>query len=475
MTLKKFTPLLFILLFFLVFHQSSEAKRHTNEYQAVIKIQSGTSCCNIVKRYGGVVVDSIDNADIYLVEFPGQQTLENALRNLLNNTEVDEAVENIEMELPEINQISQGFPDENRPVLLTGLEPVAYYEQPIVTEVGIDSSLLITTGMDILTDERIILAIIDNGIDFNHPLIAGSSIVDGHDFLNNDTDPSELPGPLYGHGTFVAGLSLLVAPNCSIMPLKAFNEYGIGDLFSVVKAINWAVTHNASVINMSFSTSTPVSMLQNAINTAAEAGILLVASVGNDSTEVALFPASYQNVIAVSTFDTNEVISDFSNYGSYVDISAPGVEVYSALAGEYDWGTWSGTSFSAPIVSAACVLARSVAGDMTGLELKQHLLLSSRTDLMWGSIIAPDIRYGYGALDIFNAVVSLTKGDFNNDGVIDISDLEIFVNYINATAVYDGIIEAKGDLNCDGVVDQTDVDMLSDHFFGQPQEFTPCY
>jgi hypothetical protein len=144
-----------------------------------------------------------------------------------------------------------------------------------------------------------------------------------------------------------------------IMPLRAFDANGNSDQWTLAKAIRYAVDHGAHVINMSFGTDTDSQVIHNAINYAEMHGVILVASAGNNNTSTVQYPAGYSLVTSVSATNDQDVKAGFSNYGSSVGVDGPGVNIISAYPGGL-YAMVSGTSFSAPMVSATAALLRSL-------------------------------------------------------------------------------------------------------------------
>src|SRR5207237_10876340 len=134
---------------------------------------------------------------------------------------------------------------------------------------------------------------------------------------------------------------------------------GETDVFSVTKAIYYAVRNGAKVVNMSFGMSQSYGSIKSAISFAANSGATVVASAGNANTSTPQFPASASGVIGVASVSSNDVKASFSNYGSTVYVDAPGVNIISSYPGGY-YAVVSGTSFSAPIVAAETALVMSV-------------------------------------------------------------------------------------------------------------------
>lgn len=273
-----------------------------------------------------------------------------------------------------------------------------YVDQPAATAIGLAAShTAVGTGAGVV-------AVIDTGVDPNHPALAGSlvpgydfihetagiasewtdidgsvvsildgsvvSILDGHAVTINGSvvaildqataaalDPSLLPHA-FGHGTMVAGLVHLVAPTAQIMPLKAFNADGTSTVFDVVRAIYYAVDHGARVINMSFSATTPSPEITRAINYATGHGVICVASAGNLGQETVVYPGGLRNVVGVGSTSstTPPTRSTFSNYGdALVSLGAPGEAVITTYPGAHFAAGW-GTSFSAPLAAGAASL-----------------------------------------------------------------------------------------------------------------------
>ena len=234
----------------------------------------------------------------------------------------------------------------------------------------------------------VIVAVIDTGIDRSHPDIkdhiwtdAGEvpsdqidndddGLIDdvfGWNFLANSNNTMEQPGnpqsSVAGHGTFIAGLIALIAPGAKIMPISAFSSDGVSDAFTVAQGIKYAVDHGARVINLSFGTTENSDILHDAIVYAQQRGVLLVAAVGNENKgndAGPQFPANWNvEVMGVAALDSNNRKAGFSNFGSNVSVSAPGVNLvslYPETNNTPDYALWSGTSFAAPLATAEAAL-----------------------------------------------------------------------------------------------------------------------
>ncbi len=249
-----------------------------------------------------------------------------------------------------------------------------------------------------------IVAIIDTGVDFNHPALAGRLLA-GRNYVESGTAPNDIldgvNNAAYGHGTMIAGIIAKVAPDATILPLKALNADGTGSIIDVVHAINYAVRHGASVINMSFGTSVNSAALLDAVNSATEAGVVVVASAGNDATGVAHFPAAYDSVIGVGAVEANDVLSVYSNYGVNVQLVAPGSGIRSAYPGG-GYATWSGTSFAAPFAAGEAAEIAAVHPSWSAYRITRQM--TSTADSVDYANHGYAGRLGAGILDFAGAL-----------------------------------------------------------------------
>ena len=233
----------------------------------------------------------------------------------------------------------------------------------------------------------------------------------GIKFLDNSVVKLLTPaGAGLSHGTFTAGVIAATAPDAQIMPLRAFDDEGRTDLFSLAKAIWYAVDNGADVINMSWGTDTDSDVIRTAIQYAASKGVVLVASAGNMNNEFAYYPAAYDEVIAVAATDDLDHKASFSSYGAHVLVSAPGVNIISTYPGG-TYGVKSGTSFSAPLVSGQVALMRS-------LQLKDIKNRVSGTSIEIDSK-NPDYKrkLGVGRVDALRSIQNepVSKDDTSSD------------------------------------------------------------
>ncbi len=281
-----------------------------------------------------------------------------------------------------------------------------------------------------------IVAVIDTGVDPNHPVLY-PVLLQGYDFTRNQPGASEWldvtgmqsgytdtrtqnqqpgyvqqstaavldqstaavldgsPYVAFGHGTMTSGLVHLVAPKAKILPLKAFSANGTGYLANIVAALYYAVQNKANVVNMSFDLSSSSSALSRAVSYANKAGVVLVAAAGNENTNARVYPAAMNGyVVGIASTTDWDSRSSFSNYGSYdVWIAAPGEYVISTYPGG-TYASSSGTSFSSPLVAGAADLL---------LDAKAGLNQSSAASaLSHGQPLTADLNHG--RLDVYQAI-----------------------------------------------------------------------
>ncbi len=227
-------------------------------------------------------------------------------------------------------------------------------------------------------DASVVIAIVDTGIDKNHTDLA-AKLVAGYDFVSNDTDADDNNG----HGSHCAGIAAAitdnslgiagVASNCSLMPIKVLSAAGSGSNSDIAAGINWAADHGAHVISMSLGGSSKSTTLESAVNYAWGKGVVVVAAAGNNGNQTKFYPAAYGNCIAVAATDSNDARASFSTYGTWVDVAAPGVNVYSSYDGN-TYATLSGTSMACPHVAGLAGLIRSHVGPYaTATEVRERL------------------------------------------------------------------------------------------------------
>ncbi|MEM7342837.1 MAG: S8 family peptidase [Chloroflexota bacterium] len=273
--------------------------------------------------------------------------------------------------------------------------------------------------------DEIIIAILDTGIDLDHPDLQ-ANIVNGATFIPGTSTPDDD----HGHGTHVAGIAAAIGNNnlgiagvswrAKLMPVKVLSASGSGSDSTVSQGIEYAVNNGAHIINMSLGaayTSYPCSgfdTISNAINYAKSQGVLVVAAAGNESVGKVSCPSAYDEVISVSSTTSSNSLSSFSNYGPRVDVSAPGSSIYSTLRGG-GYGYQSGTSMATPYVAGLAALILSFETTLNADQVR-NILETTVDDL---GTVGWDQLYGHGRINAQKAIESLIiKNDTSSEKII---------------------------------------------------------
>ena len=274
--------------------------------------------------------------------------------------------------------------------------------EPTLWNIDLIDSLSLSSSLEY---SSVKVAVLDTGVSPHEDL---GALLPGYDFVQNDTDPSDL----HGHGTHVAGIVAAirnstgvagVAPGVGIIPVRVLDANGSGLISSVIAGIGFALESKANVINLSLGTTTDVPALKNAITQATLSGVLVVAAAGNSGLSNAVsYPAAYPDVLAVASTTRSNAVSSFSSRGSYVDIAAPG----SSILSTYNNGSYvymSGTSMASPHVAGAAALLFAAHPQSSPLQVSQALCQSA-TDI---DATGVDQASGCGLMSVSKALSSL--------------------------------------------------------------------
>jgi thermitase len=206
---------------------------------------------------------------------------------------------------------------------------------------------------------EIIVAVLDTGIDPVHEDLMGK-VVGKANFSSSSTTAD-----IYGHGTHVAGIIAAysdnglgvagIAPQSRVLNVKVAGDDGRCGAYAVAEGIIWAVDNGASVINLSLELKNPSTVLQDAVDYAWENGAIIIAAAGNRGGQEPVYPAAYEHVIAVAATGQDDTLALLSNYGEWVDMAAPGLNIYSTMAGG-GYGYKTGTSFATAYVSGLAAI-----------------------------------------------------------------------------------------------------------------------
>jgi type VII secretion-associated serine protease mycosin len=276
----------------------------------------------------------------------------------------------------------------------------------------------------------IVVAIIDTGIDANHPDLAGVSLP-GATFVTSPDPQCDASSTIddNGHGTHVAGLIAAngnngqgiagIAFGVRILPIKALDCQGSGLLSDVAASVIWATDHGARIINISLGSSSAQATLEDAIRYAVARNVLVVTAAGNcgvastrcGSVNEPSYPGAYPETLAVGATDMNDLRAGFSNIDPYVALSAPGVRIWSTTPtypttlsknapGTMGYAALSGTSQAAPFVTGVAALVLSGEPTLTAAQLAARLR-STADDL---GPPGPDPSFGAGRVNALRAV-----------------------------------------------------------------------
>ena len=252
------------------------------------------------------------------------------------------------------------------------------------------------------TGKGIKVAVLDSGIDLSHPDIhvaGGVCEVDGVESYDDDR----------GHGTHVAGIIAAldnsygvagVGPDIQLYAVKVLDKTGAGWWSDIFAGLDWCVDHGMQVANMSFGSSQYDETYAEVIYQTYKAGVLLVASAGNNgpTPDSVHYPAKYPGVLAVSAIDSNDKIASWSSIGPDVDLAAPGVDIYSTYT-KPKYATMSGTSAAAPHVAGVAALRMKVDRDRSPDHIAD--VLKRNASKLPG--LTPD-QQGAGLVDAYRVV-----------------------------------------------------------------------
>lgn len=381
--------------------------------EILVKFKPGLSdkeVDNINSKNEAYVLYSSQYAGFKTLKVPKSKTVEEMVEIYSKNPNVEYAVPNYVM-------YATMLPND----------PLYVYQWNFKPPNGIN----VTDAWDISTGTGVIVAVIDTGVASNAPDLSETNFVQGYDFINYDNDPADDNG----HGTHVAGTIAQstnngigvagVAYGCTIMPVKVLDASGSGTLSQLVDGIYYASGKNsqykADVISMSLGFPTSVTAkklrpLLSALDYAYSQGIVIVAAAGNDGTSTVCYPAAYEKCIAVGATRYDGTRPYYSNYGSALDIMAPGGDMsvdqnndykpdgilQNTLAyspGTFDYYLYQGTSMATPHVSGVAALL--IANGVKGPENVRQAMQSTAKDM---GATGWDSGYGWGIVDAYKAL-----------------------------------------------------------------------
>lgn len=366
---------------------------------------SDTTMQAVAATHRLVVVDRFGERPIWRLRVQRGQTVPAALSALAADPRVRFAERNVEHQTPE---------GKRNVVWAVGSTADTFATQWGLHAIRLPEAHRTATGAGVR------VAVLDTGLDRTHPLFAGRLARDGEgrllgrDFVDGDGDPSEGGGPGdpgWGHGTHVAGLVALAAPQARLMPVRVLDAAGRGNVWVLAEALMWAVDPDgqpttddgAGVINLSLGTTRKTRLLDIAVelvtcsdddddepdddyshpgfdadraNCDARGGVVVMAGAGNaGNTTEKQYPAAEraEGALAITASSPSNVLAPFANRGGWVQLAAPGDQITSALPGG-QWGVWSGTSMATPLAAGVAALVRQLEPDWKAVDVTKRLL-----------------------------------------------------------------------------------------------------
>ncbi len=483
------------------------------EDQIIIKFKLGVSestRTEILKKYNATIIKRIDAIQRVVIQVPKGQ--EDAI---LKEMKKDNLIEQAE---PDYINEATFVPNDPSLNVQWGLENTG---QTIKGQAGTpDADINAGAAWDITQGNGVKIAILDTGINLNHPEFS-QKILTTKDFIGTGIEDQ------YGHGTHVTGIAAArtnnsigisgTCPECILIIVKVLDDQGSGPDSILIQGIIWAADEGAKVINMSFGGTGNSTAKQDAINYAWNKGAVLVASAGNG---VCLnpssctqhnytqknYPGANDNVVSVATTDNKDQKASFSSYGTWVDVAAPGNAIYSTLPThsynlqtktpslQLNYDYLNGTSMATPMVSGVVALIWTTGYGSSNISVVNRLLETadkiSGTGTYWtnGRVNATSaVSSGVSSTPIPTTIIQPTNtptptpahktppcgslGDLNNDGFVTTDD----ENILKKMSIGEITPTDRSDLNGNGqLADAGDLVLMKRFLLGEITTFPRC-
>lgn len=339
--------------------------------QVVVGLKPAGTVGYVNRKYGTRTIRKLPGGQkIYLLKTPRRANPPRLARRIAGDRRVLYAEPNFKTGTPEGSARHKARPGGTPE---PSSDPTPYRSQYAVDALNLPEAHVESRG------EGSVVAVIDTGVQADHPELAGK-VIAGYDFIGGDRDPADAGNgrdddrdgtvdEMVGHGTHVAGIVALAAPEAEIMPIRALDTEGRGTTFGIARAIRYATANGADVVNLSLGSSRETDLLEDLIgdddddDDGGAGNTVFVAAAGNDNDAIEQHPAAEDNVVAVTSVDSAKKKSEFANFSgvdeSWVKVAAPGTEIYSPFPqGRY--AVWSGTSMATPFVAGQAALIRGV-------------------------------------------------------------------------------------------------------------------
>ena len=347
---------------------------------------------------GATHIRKIGKTDFYLVRIPAGETPEAFLDRVRSDVRVIDSAKDRYLSNPEGGGATIPIGSE-----LFSVGEIA--TQPEFVRIGADIARQRATGVGVR------IALIDSGVASAHQALAGAIEPGGWDFLDQDDQPEDEANGLdddgdgwidegWGHGTFIASLVLGIAPDARILPYRVLDSDINGLSSDVAEAITQATDAGVQVINLSLGTDNPNPVIAQALIYARERDVMVMSSAGNSGDAEVTYPAQSGLAISVTSVDPADIRAWFACFGEGIDLAAPGQDLIGAYPLAPDVAvTWSGTSFSAALLTGAYALVHELHPGQSAESLILKIAHSASGDLY---VHNPEFTWelGRGRLDL---------------------------------------------------------------------------
>lgn len=373
----------------------------------LVRVRSGTDLESLARQKGSVLLESDAEGGIFRLSVPPGESADGFLRRLSGDSRFELAESDDPVRVPESAGRVTGDPIHQAFDFVRQRDPsffnVSATRASETTNLNAFQQVHLGATHERTRGAGITIAFLDTGVAREHPDLS-PRLLPGFNALQPGAAPEDaadgVSNAAFGHGTMVAGILARIAPEAKLLPVRVLDADGAGSVLGVVRGIRYAVAQGARVLSLSFGSTSRSRLLEEAIDRAHDAGVVVVAAAGNDGQELRHYPAALRDVLAVAAVDPQDRKASFSNYGSFIALAAPGTGIRSAYPDGY--ASWSGTSFATPFVAGAAALVLAAHPELPRKKIEARLQSAGRSL----DSSNPDYagRLGGGVVDIENAV-----------------------------------------------------------------------